>query len=187
MLVARLVIRSFLKRSQQRDTQSAGSRGALLDSSVWLLHPAIYPPTSMRGCASIWSSWCKFITFRDLSEPNDVYSSIPRSEVLMSEMLCCILGKEEWVKSHQNVVALSHPKWLTLLLQVFGFLENWRRAKLLIPLRKALLPPALHPSQTQTYNTVLQHTSWSMEITLPWPSSVFGLLPNRPEGFMQLF
>lgn len=72
---------------------------ASLDSSVKLLHPAIYPPSSLCGSAAILSSRWKFITFQDYSEPSVVYTSIPRSErvpVLTSGMPHCILGRRDW-------------------------------------------------------------------------------------------
>ncbi len=49
---AHLVIRSFHKRSQQRDAQSAGKKGASLLSPAKLLHPVIY-----LHCEAVRLSW----------------------------------------------------------------------------------------------------------------------------------
>lgn len=45
-------------------------------------------------CAAILGPWCKFITFEVFTEPNGVYTSIPRPEILKSETCCAAL----WVR-----------------------------------------------------------------------------------------
>lgn len=114
ILNGHLVIRSTIhKRSWRRAVQSADKWGASPVSSVRLLHPALYRPSSLWGSAAISSSRWKFITFQDFSEPNGVYTSIPRCErarVRRSEKPRCTLGTRGLAK----LTSPGWPKWLKL-------------------------------------------------------------------------